>query len=82
MGKAVILQFSQAPYEKRPAAGGGEKPFSRFGKRAYRLRPCLPGLQVDTLVFQRSSQPFDEDVVQESAFPIPRNGQRGLKRKA
>ena len=38
-----------------------------------RFRTGLPGMQVDTLVFQGASQPVDEDVVEESAFPIHRD---------
>ena len=34
------------------------------------LRSGLPGMQVDALVFQGAPQPLDEDVVEETAFPI------------
>ena len=34
------------------------------------LRPGLPSLQVDALVFQRAPQTLDEDVVQVASGPI------------
>jgi len=34
------------------------------------LRNGLPGMQVDTLVFQGALQPLDEDIVGEGALPI------------
>lgn len=36
----------------------------------FRFRPGLPGMQVDTLVFQRSPEPFNEDVVEEPPLAI------------
>lgn len=42
-----------------------------------RFRTGLPGMQVDTLVFQGASLPVDEDVVEESAVPIHRDWHNG-----
>ena len=36
----------------------------------FRFRPGLPSMQVDTLVFQRSPEPFYEDVVEEPSLAI------------
>lgn len=42
-----------------------------------RFRTGLPGMQVDTLVFQGAPQPIDENIVDEPAFPIHRDSHAG-----
>lgn len=41
------------------------------------LRSCLPGVQVDALVFQGPPQSLDEDVVEKPAFSIHRDPHAG-----
>ena len=58
----------------RFAAKGGMWAFAvveldPFADTGLRLRPGLPGVQIDAFVFQAPPEPFHKDAVREPSFP-------------